>query len=101
VLGGRRGKPLEWYDDNANHPAWIKALAEVRRLAPREGWRYQHVQAIIVSIDQYAEAALGNREYFLNKPQSIGGLEERSHPLIVRDSQELSKNVRRCPLGFL
>jgi hypothetical protein len=66
-------KPLEWYDDNANNPAWIKALAEVRRLAPREGWRYQHVQAIIVSIDQYAEAALGNREYFLNKPQSIGG----------------------------
>jgi hypothetical protein len=66
-------KPLEWYDDNDNNPAWIKALAEVRRLAPREGWRYQHVQAIIVSIDQYAEAALGNREYFLNKPQSIGG----------------------------
>ena len=24
--------------------------------------------AIIVSIDQYAEAALGNREFFLNKP---------------------------------
>jgi hypothetical protein len=48
-------------------------LAEVRRLAPREGWCYQHVQAIIVSIDQYAEAALGNREYFLNRPQSIGG----------------------------
>jgi hypothetical protein len=34
---------------------------------------YQHVQAIIVSIDQYAESALGNREYFLNKPHSIGG----------------------------
>ena len=46
-----------------------KALAEVRRL---EGWRYHHVQAIIVSIDQYAEAALGNREFFLNKPYGIG-----------------------------
>jgi hypothetical protein len=66
-------KPLEWYDNSADNPAWIKALAEARRLAPREGWRYQHVQAIIVSIDQYAEAALGNRDYFLNKPQSIGG----------------------------
>jgi hypothetical protein len=66
-------KPLEWYDDNANNPAWIKALAEVRRLAPRQGWCYHHVQAIIVSIDQYAEAALGNREYFLNKPYGIGG----------------------------
>ena len=39
----------------------------------REGWRYQHVQAIIVAIDQYAEAALGNRDYFLNRPHSIGG----------------------------
>jgi hypothetical protein len=65
--------PLKWYDDNANNPAWIKALAEVRRLAPREGWCYQHVQAITVAIDQYAEKALGNREYFLNKPYSIGG----------------------------
>jgi hypothetical protein len=66
-------KPLEWYDDNAINPAWIKALTEVRRLAPRQGWCYHHVQAIIVSIDQYAEAALGNREYFLNKPYGIGG----------------------------
>jgi hypothetical protein len=30
----------------------------------REGWRYQHVQAIIVAVDQYAEAATGNREFF-------------------------------------
>jgi hypothetical protein len=28
---------------------------------------------IIVAINQYAEAALGNREFFLNKPQSSGG----------------------------
>jgi hypothetical protein len=27
----------------------------------------------MVAIDQYAEAATGNREYFLNKPHSIGG----------------------------
>src|SRR6266851_1699085 len=26
-----------------------------------------------VAIDQYAEAALGNREFFLNKPYGIGG----------------------------
>jgi len=31
------------------------------------------VQAIIVAIDQYAEAALGNRGYFLNKPYGVGG----------------------------
>jgi len=63
-------EPLKWCADN---PPWIKALAEVRRLAPREGWRYHHVQAIIVAIDQYAEAALGNREFFLNKPYGVGG----------------------------
>jgi hypothetical protein len=72
-VGGEMSKPLEWYDHNADSPPWIKALAEVRRLAPREGWCYQHVQAIIISIDQYAEAALDNREFFLNKPYGIGG----------------------------
>jgi hypothetical protein len=30
------------------------------------------VQALIVAIDQYAEAATGNREYFLNKPHKAG-----------------------------
>jgi hypothetical protein len=66
-------EPPKWYDANAtDNPPWIKALAELRHLACR-GWRYQHVQAIIVAIDQYAEAALGNREFFLNKPYGIGG----------------------------
>jgi hypothetical protein len=64
---------MNWYDDNADNPPWIKALEEVRRRATREGYCYQHVQAIIVSIDQYAEAALGNRNYFLNKPYGAGG----------------------------
>jgi len=29
------------------------------------------VQAIIVSIDQHGEAALGNREFFLNRPHGL------------------------------
>jgi hypothetical protein len=29
---------LKWYDEKADNPPWIKALAEVRHLAPREGW---------------------------------------------------------------
>ena len=66
-------EPLRWYDDSADHAPWIRALAEVRHLATREGWCYPHVQAIIVAIDQYAEAATGNRDFFLNKPHSIGG----------------------------
>ncbi len=50
----------------------IKALADVRHLATREGYCYPDFQAIIVSIDQYAEAALGNRDFFLNRPYSFG-----------------------------
>jgi hypothetical protein len=73
-------EPLKWYDHNADNPAWLKALAEVRHLAPREGWCYQHVQAITVAIDQYAEAALGNRDFFLNKPYGIGGTKRNDAP---------------------
>jgi hypothetical protein len=63
---------LVWYDDNADNPPWIKALADVRQIGAREGYCYQHVQAIMLAIDQYAESALGNREYFFNRPHSIG-----------------------------
>jgi hypothetical protein len=66
------GEPPKWYDPKAENPRWINALAEVCRLAPREGWCFHHVQAIIVSVDRYAEAATGNRHFFLSKPQSIG-----------------------------
>jgi hypothetical protein len=62
---------VKYFQDDPNPPPFIRALAEVRHLATREGWCYQHVQAI--AIDQYAEKALCNREYFLNKPYSIGG----------------------------
>jgi len=61
-----------WFDDEQELSSWLTALEDVRRRATREGWCYQHVQAIIVAIDQYAEAATGNRNYFLNKPHSIG-----------------------------
>jgi hypothetical protein len=64
---------LKWYDHKADNPPWVKALADVRRIATLEGYCFHHVQAIIVSIDQYAEKALGNREFFLNKPYGIGG----------------------------
>jgi hypothetical protein len=41
------------------------------------------LQAIIVSIDQYAEAATGTREYFLNKPHSSDGQRLHRIPLKV------------------
>jgi hypothetical protein len=63
---------LKWYDDKADNSPWIDALADLRQRATREGYCYQHVQAITVAIDQYAEKALGNRDYFLNKPYGVG-----------------------------
>jgi hypothetical protein len=66
-------QPPQWFDPNADNPPWIKALADVRRQATLEGYCYHHIQAIIVAIDQYAEAALGNREFFLNRPHRAGG----------------------------
>jgi hypothetical protein len=68
---------LVWYDANADNPPWIKALADVRRMGTLQGYCFQHVQAIMVSIDQYAETALGNREYFLNRPYGIGGMNDK------------------------
>ena len=59
---------MRWFDDEEDSHPFLKALELARRLATREGFRYQHVQAIIVAIDQYAEAATGNRDFFLNKP---------------------------------
>jgi len=56
-------QPLRWFDNEANPPPSLKALQEVGHLATREGRRYQHVKAIIVAIDQSAEAAIGNREF--------------------------------------
>jgi hypothetical protein len=65
-------EPLKWYDDKTDNSPWIDALAKLRQRAAREGHCYQHVQAITVAIDQYAEKALGNRDYFLNKPYGVG-----------------------------
>jgi hypothetical protein len=63
---------VRYFSDEPDLSPFLKALNEARRLATREGWCRAHVEAIMVSIDQYAEAATGNREYFLNKPHSIG-----------------------------
>jgi hypothetical protein len=61
-----------WFVEWENPPEWIRSLHQTRHLSAREGWCHQHVQAIQVAIDQYAEAALCNRDFFLNKPHSIG-----------------------------
>ena len=63
---------LKWHDDKADNSPWLNALAGLRQRATREGHCFQHVQAITVAIDPYAEKALGNRDYFLNKPYGVG-----------------------------
>jgi hypothetical protein len=70
-------QPPQYFDESVADP-WLRSLNETRRLAARQGWCYQHVQALIVAIDQYAEAATGNRSYFLDRPQSIGGSRRNS-----------------------
>jgi hypothetical protein len=66
-------QPASSITDETNPPPVLKSLDETRRLLTREGRCYHHVQAILVVTDQYAEAATDNREYFLDKPHSIGG----------------------------
>jgi hypothetical protein len=68
---------MNWYDPNADHSPWIKALADVRHMGTRESYCFHHVQAIMLTIDQYAESALGNRQYFQYKPHSIGGKNDK------------------------
>ena len=53
------GAALNWYDEKADNSPWINALADLRYRTTREGHCYQHVQAITVAIDQYAEKAAG------------------------------------------
>ena len=66
-----RGELPKWHDHNAKANPPFLALAKARDIAVREGWCF-HVQAIIVAIDQYAEAAIGNRQYFQNPLHSVG-----------------------------
>jgi hypothetical protein len=54
-------------------PEFLKALHHARCLSCLEGWRRMHIETIQVAIDQYAEAALGNRAFLVNKPHGIGG----------------------------
>jgi hypothetical protein len=62
-------EPLRWYDEkNADNPPWVAALADVRRLATREGYCFQHVQVIIVAIDQCRE---GTRQPGLFPQQAV------------------------------
>ena len=53
---------MDYYGDKTDWPPWVKALAEVRRMGPREGWRY-HVQAIIVAIEPVCRERIGQSRF--------------------------------------
>jgi hypothetical protein len=49
-------RPARFFDEPELSP-FLNQLNKTREMATREGWCYRHVQALIVAIDQYAEAA--------------------------------------------
>jgi hypothetical protein len=57
-------EPLKWYEDNADNPPWIKALAEVRRLGCHAFGKLQASLAMYGTLraDVLYEARLTNRE---------------------------------------
>ncbi|OCK57484.1 hypothetical protein LMTR3_07920 [Bradyrhizobium sp. LMTR 3] len=54
--------PLKYFQDEPNPPPFIKALAEVRQLATREGWCYFHVHVNRAQAERVIEAARRQRE---------------------------------------
>jgi hypothetical protein len=49
------------YDPNADHPPWIKRSQMYGTWVGVKSHCFHHVQAIMLTIDQHAESALGNR----------------------------------------
>ena len=56
--------PVRYFSDEPDLSPFLKGLNDVRQMATREGWCYQHIQALIVAIDQYAEAPLATANIF-------------------------------------
>lgn len=53
-----------YFSDMQDTPDFLKSIDQTRRLSTREGWCRAHIEAIQVAIDQYAEAAFGNCDFF-------------------------------------
>ena len=74
-------KYAHWYDPETEKSRLLAALSDVRRLTCsaeqtvpltiRPG-SFMLLQAIRDAIDNYAECEMESREYFWNKPHSIG-----------------------------
>lgn len=56
------------FDTDPNVTPFLKALDSLRKEASRQGEFLEHVDTIVAMIDQYAEAAIGDRHYFCDQP---------------------------------
>jgi hypothetical protein len=74
---GALTRKFVWYDPSLNTSELMAELYKVRRMCTRQigghnGESFDRVQAIKNAIDDYAELETGNREYFWDRPVSIG-----------------------------
>jgi hypothetical protein len=56
------------FDTDPNLTPFLRALNTLRQEASRQGQFSEHVATIIAMVDQYAEAAMGDRHYFCDQP---------------------------------
>jgi hypothetical protein len=77
----RHAPPDLWFDPNKHDSRLLAAMSELRHLCTRaehtvpltrqSGSRVL-IKAIMSAIDDYAECETGHREFFWDKPHSIG-----------------------------
>ena len=56
------------FDTDPNVTPFLRALDTLQREASRQREFPEHVDTIVAMIDQYAEAAVGDRQYFCDRP---------------------------------
>lgn len=71
---------MRFFQDESNPPPFLKAFGRGSGVGAARGLVLSARPGNHVAIDQYAEEALGNREYFLNTPYSIGGGQQDHAP---------------------
>src|SRR5437899_11376234 len=87
---------LKWYDEKADNSPWLDALAELRQRATREGYCYQHVQAITVAIDQYSLLTLAE----LDAAAANSATSNRTIVAVISKGSSWPTAPARCARGL-
>ena len=61
---------VQWSDDNNANSPWLKA-PKMQIRATREGWCYQHVQAIVVFYQPVCGEGAGQSRLLLNRQKAL------------------------------